>query len=54
MRGQFAALPLRRDGYLAGSSNNMLDICLNTHFRSIYIDMNIVKINEGKDFKGEN
>ena len=49
MTGQFAALPLRRDSYLAGGSINVHDSCLHTQLRSIYIDIHIVTIDEGKE-----
>ena len=40
---------LRRDDYLAVSSIDMQGIYLNTQLRTIYIDINIVEIDKGKD-----
>ena len=42
-------LPFRRNEYLAVSSINIHGIYLNTQLRTIYIDINIVKIDKGKD-----
>ena len=48
-RGYFAVLSLRRDNFLAVSSVNIHDIYLNIQLRTLYIDMNIVKIYAGSD-----
>ena len=42
-------LSLRRDNFLAVSSVNIHDIYLNTQLRTLYIDINIVKIYAGSD-----
>ena len=42
---QPVALHLRRDSYVAG----VHDICLHTQLITVYIDINIVEIDEGKD-----
>ena len=48
-RGQVAVLALRRDGYLAVRNIDMHSIYLNTQLKTIYIDINIVEIDKGKD-----
>ena len=48
-RGYFAVLSLRRDNFLAVGSVNINDIYLNTQLRTLYIDINIVKIYAGSD-----
>ena len=49
MRGQFAVLPLKWDCYLAVSSINLHNIYLNTQLRTIYINIDIIKKDKGKD-----
>ena len=46
--GQFAVRPLRRDGYLAVSSINIHIIYSNIQLRTIYININIVDIDNVK------
>ena len=47
--GYFAVLSLRRDDFLAVGSVNVQDIYLNTQLRTLYIDINIVKIYAGSN-----
>ena len=49
MRGQFAVLPLKWDCHLAVSSINLRNIFLNTQLGTIYINIDIIKIDKGKD-----
>ena len=48
-RDQFAVLPLRRGDYVGVSIIYIHDIYLNTQLKIIYIDIDIVKIEKGKD-----
>ena len=48
-RGYFAVLSLRRDNFLAVSSVNIHDIYLNTQLRTLYTEIDIVKIYAGSD-----
>ena len=48
-RGYFAVLSLKRDNFLAVDSVNIHDIYLNTQLRTLYIDINIVKLSVGSD-----
>ena len=41
--------PFRRDDYFAAGIINMYDICKHTQLRTIYIGIDIIKIDKGED-----
>ena len=49
LSGQFAVLPLERNAFLVVASINIHNIYLDTQLRTINTDINIVKIDKGKD-----
>ena len=49
VRDPFAVLPLGSNNYFAVCSINMHDIYLNTQLITIFIDISIVKIDQGID-----